>query len=387
MLHLLLALALAVACGDSTGPDGDGNGNGNGNGDGSVTLAVQEVASGLTRPVHLAAPAGDARLFVVEQAGRIRIVQNGQLLATPFLDITSIVRSTGNEQGLFSVAFHPQYGGNGFFYVNYTDVNGDTRVARYTVSGDPNVADLGSQKIILGVAQPAGNHNGGQLAFGPDNMLYVGMGDGGGGGDQFGNGQNLNTLLGALLRIDVDGGDPYAVPPDNPFGDEIWGFGLRNPWRFSFDAASADASQRRIYIADVGQNSWEEVSVAPANSAARNYGWNIMEGTHCFQSAGCNQTGLTLPVIEYATGSEGCSVIGGFVYRGAAIPEIVGHYFYSDWCAGWLRSFRYDGTQAADRQEWNVGDLGNVLSFGVDGAGELYILSQNGRVYRLVKAS
>ncbi len=386
MIHLLLALALVIACGDGTGPDG-GNGDGNGNGDGDVTLAVQEVASGLSRPVHLAAPSGDARLFVVEQPGRIRIVQNGQLLATPFLDITSIVRSTGNEQGLFSVAFHPQYSSNGFFYVNYTNTNGDTRVARFTVSASPNVADPGSQKIILAVAQPAGNHNGGQLAFGPDNMLYVGMGDGGGGGDQFGNGQNLGTLLGALLRINVDGGDPYAVPPDNPFGDEIWGFGLRNPWRFSFDAASFDASQHRIYIGDVGQSTWEEVNVAPANSAARNYGWNVMEGNDCFQAATCNQTGLTLPVIQYATGSEGCSVIGGHVYRGAAIPEVQGHYFYSDWCGGWLRSLRYDGAQAVDRQEWNVGDLGNVLSFGLDGGGELYVLSQNGRVYRLVKAS
>jgi hypothetical protein len=374
-MHLLLAVFLLLACSDSTDP-------GNGNGDTPLQLAAVEVVNGLNRPVHLTAPVGDARLFVVEQPGRIRIVQDGQLLPTPFLDIDSIVRSTGNEQGLFSLAFHPQYAANGLFYVNFTNENGDTRVARYTVTGNANVADPGSRKVILAIDQPFGNHNGGQIAFGPDGMLYVGMGDGGSGGDPLGHGQNLNTLLGALLRIDVDGGDPYAVPGDNPFGDEIWGFGLRNPWRFSFDAPSA-----MIYIGDVGQNAWEEVNVAPANSAARNYGWNVMEGNGCFGGGSCNQTGMTLPVIVYPTGSEGCSVIGGYVYRGAALPDIIGHYFYSDWCNGWLRSFKYVGGAVTEQTEWNVGDIGNVLSFGVDGNGELYILSQNGRVYRLVQAS
>ncbi|MEE8191666.1 MAG: PQQ-dependent sugar dehydrogenase [Gemmatimonadales bacterium] len=376
-MHLLLAVFLLLACSDSTDP-----GNGNGNGGTPLQLAAVEVVNGLNRPVHLTAPVGDARLFVVEQPGRIRIVQDGQLLPTPFLDIDSIVRSTGNEQGLFSLAFHPQYAANGFFYVNFTNENGDTRVARYTVTGNSNVADPGSRKVILAIDQPFGNHNGGQIAFGPDGMLYVGMGDGGSGGDPLGHGQNLNTLLGALLRIDVDGGDPYAVPGDNPFGDEIWGFGLRNPWRFSFDAPSA-----MIYIGDVGQNAWEEVNVAPANSAARNYGWNVMEGNGCFGGGSCNQTGMTLPVIVYPTGSEGCSVIGGYVYRGAALPDVIGHYFYSDWCNGWLRSFKYVGGAATEQTEWNVGDIGNVLSFGVDANGELYILSQNGRVYRLVQAS
>ncbi len=370
-MHLLLAVFLLLACGDSTEP-----------GNTPLQLAAVEVVNGLNRPVHLTAPVGDARLFVVEQPGRIRIVQDGQLLPTPFLDIDSIVRSTGNEQGLFSLAFHPQYAANGFFYVNFTNENGDTRVARYTVTGNANVADPGSRKVILAIDQPFGNHNGGQIAFGPDGMLYVGTGDGGSGGDPLGHGQNLNTLLGALLRIDVDSGDPYAVPGDNPFGDEIWGFGLRNPWRFSFDAPSA-----MIYIGDVGQNAWEEVNVAPANSAARNYGWNVMEGNGCFGGGSCNQTGMTLPVIVYPTGSEGCSVIGGYVYRGAALPDIIGHYFYSDWCNGWLRSFKYVGGAATEQTEWNVGDIGNVLSFGVDGNGELYILSQNGRVYRLVQAS
>ena len=369
-MSLLLAVSLLLACGDSTDP---------GNGNTPLQLAVTEVVGGLTRPVHLTAPVGDTRLFVVEQPGRIRIVQDGQLLPTPFLDIDSIVRSTGNEQGLFSLAFHPQYAANGFFYVNFTDENGDTRVARYTVTGNANVADPGSRKVILAIDQPFGNHNGGQIAFGPDGMLYVGMGDGGSGGDPQGHGQNLNTLLGALLRIDVDSGDPYAVPGDNPFGDEIWGFGLRNPWRFSFDASSA-----MIYIGDVGQNTWEEVNVVPANSAARNYGWNVLEGNDCFGGGGCDPTGMTFPVIVYGTSSDGCSVIGGYVYRGAAIPDIIGHYFYSDWCGGWLRSFKYEGGAATELAEWDVGDIGSVLSFGVDGNGELYILSQNGIVYRLV---
>ncbi len=402
--HLLLTLAILVACGDSTAPAplGDGGnggggdvGNGGGDGDGgnggggmpTVQLAVQEVASGLGSPVHLTAPAGDGRLFVVEQAGRIRIVRGGELLATPFLDIDSIVQG-GAERGLLSMAFHPQYATNGFFYVNYSDNSGDTRVVRYSVTADPNVADPGSAKILLTIEQPFPNHNGGQLAFGPDGMLYIGMGDGGSGGDPLGSGQDLGTLLGALLRIDVDGGDPYAVPPDNPFvgvgsaRDEIWAFGLRNPWRFSFDPPSG-----LIFIADVGQNAWEEVSVAPANSAARNYGWNVMEGLHCFGAATCDQTGLTLPAVEYANGSIGCSVIGGFVYRGSAIPETVGHYFYSDYCSGWLRSFRYVQGSATDEREWEVGSVGGVLSFGVDAQGELYILSQSGRVYRLVKSS
>ncbi len=216
-------------------------------------------------------------------------------------------------------------------------------------------------------------------------MLYIGFGDGGAGGDPQGNGQNVNTLLGALLRIDVDGGDPYAVPPDNPFvgrsgADEIWAYGLRNPWRFAFDRAAG-----RVYVADVGQDAWEEVNAVAAGEAAVNYGWNVMEGRHCFGSATCGRTGLTLPVLEYDH-SQGCSIIGGYVYRGAAIPAIRGHYFYSDFCTGFLRSFRFTGGAVTDEREWDVGPLGRVLSFGEDAAGELYILSGNGNVYRLVEA-
>lgn len=350
-------------------------------------LVAQLVVGGLSDPVYLTAPSGDDRLFIVEQPGRIRIVQNGQLVPTPFLNIVPLVLS-GGERGLLSMAFHPSYAANGYFYVNYTDNGGDTRVVRYTVSADPNVADAGSAKQILLVGQPFGNHNGGHVLFGPDGFLYIAMGDGGSGGDPQNHGQDLTTLLGALLRIDVDGGDPYAIPTSNPFRgqpgarDEIWAYGLRNPWRFAFDATAST-----LYIADVGQNALEEVNAVGATAAPVNYGWRIMEGTSCFNPPqNCNQTGLTLPVLEYGRGS-GCSVIGGFVYRGSTLSGLQGHYFYSDWCSGWLRSFRLDNGQAADQQEWNVGSIGAVLSFGQDGSGELYVLSGNGSVYRLAPGS
>jgi glucose/arabinose dehydrogenase len=350
-------------------------------------LSVQLVAQGLNDPVHLAAPAGDSRLFVVEQPGRIRIIQNGQLLATPFLDIRSRVRS-GGEEGLLSVAFHPSYATNGFFYVNYTDLNGNSHTERYTVSSDPNVANPASASAILTVPHPEfGNHNGGQIAFAPDGKLLIGLGDGGSGGDPNNNGQNRMTLLGDLLRIDVDAGSPYAIPSDNPYAastslrGEIWASGLRNPWRFSIDATA-----NVLYIADVGQGAWEEINAVPSGAAAINYGWRLMEGAHCFNpSQNCDRTGLTLPVHEYSNApTEVCAVTGGHVYRGTAIPGVVGHYFYSDYCGGFLRSFRLNNNIATDHREWDVGDLGNVTSFGIDAARELYILSADGRVHRLV---
>jgi glucose/arabinose dehydrogenase len=387
----LLAFAglAAVSCSNSTEPEGpgddgnDGNG-GTGGGGGTFDLAVEVVASGFSNPIHLTAPSGDSRLFVVEQGGVIRIIVNDQVLGGPFLDISGLVQS-GGERGLFSMAFHPQYDTNGYFYVNYTDNGGDSRIVRYTVSGDPNVADPSSAKLILSLAQPAGNHNGGQVAFGADGMLYIGFGDGGGGGDPQGHGQNINTLLGSLLRIDVDGGDPYAVPGNNPFvgqagADEIWAYGLRNPWRFSFDRGAG-----QLYVADVGQNEWEEVNAVAATQAGVNYGWNTMEATHCFNSGSCNTAGLTAPVLEYSH-SEGCSVTGGYVYRGSAINEVQGHYFYSDYCSGFLRSFRYSGGSLTDDVQWDVGSLGSVLSFGEDATGELYVLSSNGTVYRIIES-
>jgi glucose/arabinose dehydrogenase len=380
---LALATLSIVNCSSSSEPTDPGDTGGDGNA-GGFSLAVEVIAGGMSNPLYLVAPAADPRLFVVEQAGRVRIIENRQLLETPFLDITDRVQS-GGERGLLSVAFHPQYETNGHFYVSYTDDGGDSKIERYAVSSDPNRADPSSAKLILSVQQPFSNHNGGLIVFGPDAMLYVGLGDGGSGGDPQGNGQNVSTLLGSLLRIDVDGGDPYAVPADNPFvgqtgADEIWGYGLRNPWRFSFDREAG-----QLYIADVGQNRWEEVNVTPSSAEGLNYGWNVMEGTHCFSSDPCDAAGLVMPVVEYSH-SDGCSVTGGYVYRGTAIPEIQGHYFYSDYCSGFLRSFRYSGGSLSDERIWDVGSLGNVLSFGEDAAGELYVLSANGNVYRIVEA-
>ncbi|MEX0893607.1 MAG: PQQ-dependent sugar dehydrogenase [Gemmatimonadota bacterium] len=375
-----LALLLALACADSTAPADDGT-----TPPGSLELRLVEVAAGLQSPVHVAAPSGDARLFVVEQPGRIRIIRNGALLERAFLDITAQVGS-GGERGLLSVAFHPNYAANGRFYVNYTDTSGDTRVERYTVSADADVADAASASLVLAVAQPFGNHNGGQVAFGPDGMLYIGMGDGGSGGDPLEHGQNLATLLGALLRIDVDAGEPYALPSDNPFTGtlaaraEIWAYGLRNPWRFHFDPPSG-----LLYIADVGQNQWEEIHVEPADSGGVNYGWNVMEGRHCYGGGSCDQSGLALPVLEYSHG-DGCSVSGGAVYRGQLIPELRGHYFYADYCGGWIRSFRMDDGAAVDRLEWIRG-AGNVTSFGTDAAGEMYLVTGAGRVFRIERAA
>jgi glucose/arabinose dehydrogenase len=347
-------------------------------------LQLERVASGLSDPLYLTAPAGDPRLFIVEQAGRIRIVESGQLLTTSFLDINPIVRS-GGEQGLLSVAFHPSYATNGYFYVNYTDNNGDTRVERYTVSANANLADPGSAKLLLLIRQPYANHNGGLVMFGPDGKLYIGMGDGGSGGDPQNRAQNRDSLLGKLLRIDVDGGDPYAIPPDNPYARgggraEIWAIGLRNPWRFAFDRPAG-----LLYIADVGQNLWEEVSVAPSGQAGLNYGWRIMEGTHCYVSTPCNSTGLVPPALEYGH-ANGCSITGGFVYRGSRAPSLVGQYFYSDYCSGWIRSFTYSNGAVQRQTNWNLNvSIGNVLSFGEDSAGELYVLA-GGSVYRIASA-
>lgn len=376
--RIALAIGLFGGCGDGTGPPVEPL---------PDSLAVEVVASGLSNPVHLAAPAGDARLFVVEQPGRIRIIENGTLVTTPFLDITDRVLD-GGERGLLSVAFHPDYASNRFFYVNYTDNQGDTRVERYTATSNPNVADPNSALLILAVDQPYANHNGGQVMFGPDGMVYIGMGDGGSGGDPQGHGQNRATLLGDLLRIDVDGGAPYTIPPDNPFvgqsgmQGEIWAWGLRNPWRFSFDPEGG-----MLYVADVGQGSWEEVNAVPATDAGLNYGWNILEASECYGSSGCDRSGLTLPMLEYGHDGGACSITGGFVYRGQQIAGLRGYYFYSDYCAGWLRSFRLADGRAEDQQEWDVGDLGNVTSFGEDSARELYVTSANGRVYRIIPGS
>ncbi len=343
-------------------------------GTGTFSVRLETVASNLASPVFATAPAGDTRLFIVEQAGRILILENGQLRATPFLDIRASVLS-GGERGLLGMAFHPRYAQNGFFYVDYTDRQGHTRVERYRVSADRDRADPGSATLIIGVEQPFSNHNGGQVEFGPDGMLYVGLGDGGSGGDPLGHGQNRGTLLGSLLRLDVDGGTPYAVPADNPFRTtpgarpEIWAYGLRNPWRFAFDAPGG-----RLYIADVGQSAREEVNAVAQTAAGLNYGWNIMEGRQCFRGGNCATAGLTLPVLEYAH-DEGCSITGGVVYRGTRIPALVGHYVYSDYCAGWIRSFLMTNDGPTTQRQWDVARLPGVVSFGRDGAGEIYVIS------------
>lgn len=338
------------------------------------------VAQGLERPVDLRSlNDGSGRLFIVEQPGRILILQNGQLLATPFLDIRSEVGSSGNEQGLLGLAFHPQYAQNGFFFVNYTDNNGNTVIARFHVSSDPNLADPGSETALLHVEQPFSNHNGGSLAFGPDGYLYAGLGDGGSQGDPHGNAQNTNVRLGKILRLDVDHGDPYAIPADNPFKNggapEVWAYGLRNPWRLSFDRATGD-----LFIGDVGQNTWEEIDYLPAGSpGGTNFGWNAMEGNHPYE--GQNQSGFTAPVAEYSHQAGGCSVTGGYVYRGAALPEWQGIYLYGDYCTGIVWGLIHSAGGWQTQVLFRTGF--NVSSFGEDAAGELYLVDLGGAVYRL----
>ena len=353
----------------------------------TFSLRAQQIVEGLASPVYLTAPKNDPRLFIVEQGGRIRIVKDGALLATPFLDITARVVS-GGERGLLSLAFDPAYATNGRFYVYYTGAQGDIFIDRFTVSGDPDVANTTSNAVLTIQHRVNSNHNGGLLLFGPDGMLYAGIGDGGGAGDVPNNAQNIDVLLGKILRLNV-ATLPYTIPADNPFSgqpgaDEIWAYGLRNPWRYAFDVPP-DGTPPQLYIADVGQGAREEVDVTDAAAGGRNYGWHAMEGTQCYNpSSGCNQTGLTLPIIDYDHG-QGCSITGGFVYRGAAIPEIRGLYFYSDYCSGFLRSFRLSGGMAVEQRDWAFTNIGNVTSFGIDAAGELYMLSSSGRVYRVVK--
>lgn len=344
-------------------------------------FALETFAEGLSAPVFVTAPRGDVRLFVVEQTGAIRVFAADGKEGDIFLDLSGEIVA-GGEQGLLGLAFHPEFSANGRLFVNYTDRSGDTRIVEYQASGA--AAEPGSARELLAIDQPAQNHNGGWLGFGPDGYLYIGTGDGGASGDRFGNGQNRDTLLGALLRLDVDGAEkPYAIPAENPFArgggaPEIFAFGLRNPWRVAFDGDD-------IYIADVGQNALEEVSVITTADTGANLGWNTMEGDACFSPAsGCDTSGLVMPVHVYSHG-EGCSITGGYVYRGAAIPEIEGHYFYADYCAGWLKSVRYAEGAITEETDWSeaVGGLGNVTSFGQDDAGELYITIADGKVLKL----
>lgn len=338
------------------------------------------VASGFSRPVDIQnAGDGSGRLFVVEQAGVIRILQNDALVESPFLDIRDLVDDGGNEQGLLGLAFHPDYESNGYFYVNYTGEGGDTVIARFTASG--NAADPNSRTVLLGVNQPFPNHNGGALAFGSDGYLYIGLGDGGAGGDPLGHGQNINSLLGKILRVDVNGGDPYAIPPDNPFGSEVFHYGLRNPWRISFDAATGD-----LWIGDVGQGQYEEIDYLGAGAKGGvNFGWNRYEGFHDYAS-GPNLNNHTPPMFEYSH-DEGCSVTGGYVYRGA-MPEWQGVYFFADYCSGRLwGALHYQSAAEESFVSTLLYQTGvQILTFGVDESGEVYFGGQNdGTIQRLVR--
>lgn len=389
---VIVLCAAAAACGDGAGPSptpgpGDGSCPAGAVVDGIPTLRATPVVSGLVQPLDLQHVAGDRRrLYVVEQPGRIRVIRDGALAAEPFLDIRDRV-GAGGERGLLGLAFHPRFAERRTFYVNYTDRAGHTHVSEFRAQ-DADRADAGSERELLGASQPFANHNGGGLAFGNDGRLYVGLGDGGSGGDPLGNGQDLGTPLGKMLRLDVDGGAPF-VPSDNPFVGRtgavpyVWALGLRNPWRFAFDRSTGD-----LYIADVGQGRREEVNVGlAARGGGENYGWNVMEGLLCFRPAtGCATAGLTLPVLDYGH-DEGCSITGGVVYRGCRMPSLQGSFFYGDFCTGFVRSFRLQGGRAEEQRDWTAG-LGRRIdalgAFGVDADGEMYVVDYgSGEVLRL----
>jgi len=348
-------------------------------------LSGRLVVSGLRDPLDLQSVAGDPeRLYVVEQGGRIRVVRNGQIAGT-FLDIAGRL-SSGGERGLLGLAFHPQFATNRRFFVNYTNPAGDTHISEFRASS-ADAADPASERLLLEVGQPFANHNGGGLAFDNSGRLLIALGDGGSGGDPLNNGQKLSTLLGKILRIDVDAGSPYAVPPDNPFlatagaRPEIWAYGLRNPFRIAIDRPTGD-----LYIGDVGQNAVEEIDVDPGSRrGGLNYGWRITEGSRCFNpSSGCDTSGITMPIYEYSHG-EGCSVTGGVVYRGCRVPALAGTYFFADYCSAFVRSLRFANGQATELRDWTSGlrGLDSPTSFGLDAAGELYIVDQDGEIYRL----
>ena len=353
----------------------------------SASYIWAPVVSGLARPLWVgSAVDGSQRLFIEEQRGVVRIFSQGVLQSVPFLDIHQRVGSQGDEQGLLGLAFDPAYLQNGNFFVDYTDLHGDTVIARYRVSRDANLADAASEEILLKIKQPYPNHNGGCLAFGPDGYLYIGMGDGGSQGDPNGNGQSLTTLLGKILRIDVSPPSGYSIPSGNPFANgvggkaEIWAIGLRNPWRFSFDASTGD-----LYIADVGQDAWEEIDFLPAGSpGGLNLGWNYKEGTHPYKGVPPSSLALVDPVLDYSH-AEGCSVIGGFVYRGKALPEFYGVYIYGDNCSGNIWGM-FKNAQGGWQSQLLFKTSYSLSSFGLDEAGELYLTDlKSGKVFRLAR--
>ncbi len=367
-----------------------------------AALTTERVASGLRWPIYATAPVGDNRLFIIDQRGVIRILENGSVLATPFLDIDALVPDFDgyDERGLLGLAFPSNYALTGYFFINYINLSSDTVIARYRVSSDPDVANPETAEIVLTIDQPDVNHNGGTLLFGPDGYLYIGMGDGGGAGDPGDRAQSDGSLLGKMLRIDVNHGLPYTIPPDNPFAgpglplDEIWDKGFRNPYRWTFDRQTGD-----LYIADVGQNAWEEIDFEPAGSGGGiNYGWRLMEGNHCYNPPqDCDDGTLTHPIYEYSHGGNPnrCSVTGGSIYRGDAIPSLRGTYFFADYCSNQIWSFRYvNGVvmEFRDRtDELAPGggmSIASIAAIGEDGHGEIYIVDRgsggSGEIFKII---
>ncbi|MGD2044489.1 MAG: PQQ-dependent sugar dehydrogenase [Acidimicrobiia bacterium] len=353
---------------------------------------LQEVTLDLVfdefrQPNDLAAPPGDDRLFIVQRVGVIRILdENRQMLDPAFLDLTDQVLAGGIEQGMLGLAFHPDYANNGRFFVYYVDKSGNRQLSEFTVSPtDPNLAVASSEKVIFEYQQPPNatdiRHYAGNVEFGPDGYLWVSMGDG---ADSRAQAQDPNTPYGTIVRIDVDNGDPYSVPDDNPFIDgggmpDVWAYGLRNPWRFAIDPVD-----RLIYIADVGHADQEEVNVVSIEEGGYNFGWSDMEGTRCFHAQDCDPTAYTSPAITY-THEEGLSITGGFVYRGDEIPELHGTYFYSDWVSKWIKGFKFVDGQVTEEKDWTAdlgGEVGSITSFGLDGHGELYVTTYEGGVFK-----
>lgn len=350
----------------------------------SQNINLTQFASGITAPTEVV-NAGDSRLFVTQQGGLIRIINtDGTINTTPFLDISSLTTTDG-ERGLLGLAFHPDYEDNGYFYINYTNANGNTVIARYSRSAaNPDLADANSAQILLTVTQPFDNHNGGCLRFGPDGYLYIAMGDGGSGGDPNNNGQNINSLLGKILRINVNGAAPYAIPAGNPYADtdgadEIWAVGVRNPWKISFDRLNGD-----LWIADVGQENIEEINHAPATAAGLNYGWRCYEGNDAYNTQGCAAAAtFTYPVAQYTHTNNACSITGGYVYRGSLYPALAGKYVFADYC-----NSRIGYTDTSGEITWTGSFTGNIATFAEDINGELYAVGRtNGIIYKIVETT
>jgi len=339
-------------------------------------LASELITDGFDQPILVTSAPGTDAMFVVERKGLIKIVTDGQVAPEPFLDLSSNLLSNSIEQGLLGLAFHPEYAKNGRFFAYWTNEDLSSNLVEFSAK-DPTTASTDDFKVLLRIEQPAERHNAGMIAFGPEGLLYLSLGDGGSGGEPA---QDTSNLLGSIVRVDVDNGDPYAIPDTNPMDTEMWVYGLRNPWRFAIDPV-----EELVYIGDVGQDVYEEINIVPlgAEGAGTNFGWSQVEGTECFRS-GCNIDDFTAPALQY-THDEGCSVSGGVVYRGSVIPELNGHFFYADWCGDLIRSFRYDNGKVVDQLDWteDLGALGQVTSFGTDHDNEMYAVNWDGELHKI----